>query len=253
MGINPDEIKRAKELGFLRNRGTDRFSARILTGNGTLTGAQLKLLGEAAERFGNGTAALTTRLTVEFPGVALQDVDAFREFVAREGMTTGGTGSRVRPVAACKGTTCIFGQCDTQGIAAEIHRRFFVGYGDVALPHKFKIAVGGCPNNCLKPDLNDLGLMGQRDPQNRPGEQLLKIFLGGRWGREKHPGLPLSRLFTVEEALDIVEKALLLFKSRGQQRERFSVLVDRLGIEETERLQVSDELLRRKEEILAMN
>jgi dissimilatory sulfite reductase (desulfoviridin) alpha/beta subunit len=32
----------------------------------------------------------------------------------------------------------------------------------VKLPHKFKIAVGGCPNNCVKPDLNDLGIIGQR-------------------------------------------------------------------------------------------
>ena len=32
------------------------------------------------------------------------------------------------------------------------------------LPHKFKIAVGGCPNNCVKPDLNDLGIVGQRVP-----------------------------------------------------------------------------------------
>jgi len=34
----------------------------------------------------------------------------------------------------------------------------------VTLPHKFKIAVGGCPNNCVKPDLNDLGIVGQRVP-----------------------------------------------------------------------------------------
>ena len=32
----------------------------------------------------------------------------------------------------------------------------------MALPHKFKIATGGCPNNCVKPDLNDLGVIGQR-------------------------------------------------------------------------------------------
>ncbi len=32
------------------------------------------------------------------------------------------------------------------------------------LPHKFKIAVGGCPNNCVKPELNDLGIIGQRLP-----------------------------------------------------------------------------------------
>ena len=32
------------------------------------------------------------------------------------------------------------------------------------MPHKFKIAVGGCPNNCVKPNLNDLGIVGQRVP-----------------------------------------------------------------------------------------
>ena len=40
-----------------------------------------------------------------------------------------------------------------------------MGYHDVKLPHKFKIAVGGCPNNCVKPDLNDLGIIGQRVPE----------------------------------------------------------------------------------------
>ena len=42
---------------------------------------------------------------------------------------------------------------------------FYHGYAGVKLPHKFKIAVGGCPNNCVKPNLNDLGIVGQRIPQ----------------------------------------------------------------------------------------
>ena len=35
----------------------------------------------------------------------------------------------------------------------------------MVLPHKFKIAVGGCPNNCVKPNLNDMGIIGQRIPK----------------------------------------------------------------------------------------
>lgn len=49
-------------------------------------------------------------------------------------------------------------------LSEEIHERFYHGYSAVKLPHKFKIAVGGCPNNCVKPDLNDLGIIGQRVP-----------------------------------------------------------------------------------------
>ena len=50
-------------------------------------------------------------------------------------------------------------------MSEEIHERFFHGYANVKLPHKFKIAVGGCPNNCVKPNLNDIGIIGQRIPE----------------------------------------------------------------------------------------
>jgi len=53
---------------------------------------------------------------------------------------------------------------DTFALARKIHDRFYTGYRQVDLPHKFKIGVGGCPNNCVKPDLNDFGIMGQRLP-----------------------------------------------------------------------------------------
>ena len=56
---------------------------------------------------------------------------------------------------------CI-GILDTQKFARKIHERFYKGYYNVRLPHKFKIGIGGCPNNCIKPDLNDLGMMGQK-------------------------------------------------------------------------------------------
>lgn len=164
MNLKQDDIKRVKADGFLLNRGTENFSARIITENGVLSCAQLKNLSEAAEQYGNGDIAFTTRLTVELPGIAYENIEAFKQYVAKEGMVTGGTGAKVRPVTACKGTTCVFGLYDTQALAKEIHKRFFEGYQSVALPHKFKISVGGCPNNCMKPDLNDLGIVGQKVP-----------------------------------------------------------------------------------------
>ena len=38
--ISPEEEKRVKGLGFLNNKGTDNFSARVLTVNGKITAAQ---------------------------------------------------------------------------------------------------------------------------------------------------------------------------------------------------------------------
>ncbi len=162
--ISAADEKRVKALGFLRNKGTNNFSGRVITTNGKITAAQNKCISEAAELFGNGVITFTTRLTVEVQGIPYDKIEDFRAYIAKEGLVTGGTGSKVRPVVSCKGTTCQYGLIDTFALSEEIHERFYNGYSDVKLPHKFKIAVGGCPNNCVKPDLNDLGVIGQMIP-----------------------------------------------------------------------------------------
>ena len=167
--LTPEDIARVKALGFLRDKRTpDRFNARVITRNGKITAQENRAITEAAEQFGNGEITLTSRLTVEIQGVAYSDIEPLRDFLAQAGLETGGTGSKVRPVVSCKGTTCQYGLADTFSLSEEIHERFYHGYGSVKLPHKFKIAVGGCPNNCVKPDLNDLGVIGQSVPEIEP-------------------------------------------------------------------------------------
>lgn len=160
-----EEIKRVKALGCLQDkRYGDVFNVRVITRNGKITSEEHRTIAEAAERFGNGEITMTTRLTMEIQGVPYENIDPVIEFLAANGLETGGTGSLVRPVVSCKGTTCQYGLIDTFDLSDKIHQRFYEGYHNVTLPHKFKIAVGGCPNNCVKPDLNDLGIVGQRIP-----------------------------------------------------------------------------------------
>lgn len=161
---NAKDIARVKALGFLHSRGTDTFSARAVSKNGTMTAEQFATLAECSKKYGNGHLCFTSRLTVEMPGVHLEDVENIRRDVQAAGLVIGGTGAKVRPLTACKGTTCVYGNADTQAICAELYDAFFVGYQDVALPHKFKIAVGGCPNSCMKPSLNDFGVEAHREP-----------------------------------------------------------------------------------------
>lgn len=162
--LRPEDIKRVKGMGFLQHKGTNKFNGRIITRNGRITDEECKVIADAAKLYGDGQIMFTTRLTVEVSGIDYNDIDAFRTYLGKAGLETGGTGSKVRPVVSCKGTTCQYGLYDTYSLSNEIHERFFNGYADVSLPHKFKIAVGGCPNNCVKPDLNDLGIVGARVP-----------------------------------------------------------------------------------------
>jgi len=159
-----EDIKRVKALGFLNCKGTDTFNARVITRNGLITAAESRRIADAAEKFGTGDVAMTTRLTIEIQGVPYENIGPLRAFLAEGGLETGGTGSKVRPVVSCKGTTCQYGLYDTFALSRRIHELFYEGYHDVKLPHKFKIACGGCPNNCVKPNLNDVGVVGQRVP-----------------------------------------------------------------------------------------
>lgn len=300
--VSAADEKRVKGMGFLSNKGTDNFSARVITVNGKITAAQLRCIGEAAEKFGNGEVAFTTRLTVEVPGIPYEKIEEFQAYISKEGLVTGGTGPRVRPVVSCKGTTCQYGLLDSYGLSREIHERFYVGYRPITFPHKFKIAVGGCPNNCVKPDLNDVGIIGQRIPQFdkelckgcrkckieagcpvkaarvvdgvlkideslcshcgrcvgkcpfhsiQDGTYGYKIYIGGRWGKKVAQGRALNKVFTdKEEALAVIEKALLLFKDQGIAGERFAQTIDRIGFENAKAQLLSDDLLKRKEEIV---
>ena len=170
MKITDAEKKALKGRGYIMTRDGEHFVARLITVNGVLTSSQFAAAAEAAEKYGSGQLAMTSRLTIEVQGLTYETIEPFDACIKAAGLYTGGTGSRVRPIVACKGTVCVHGLIDTQGLARELHEKFYKGWYDVKLPHKFKIGIGGCPNNCIKPSLNDFGIMGQRVPAYDPDD-----------------------------------------------------------------------------------
>ena len=225
-----DEIKALKGRGWLVNKGGETFSARVVTVNGKMTTEQMQVLAAAAQKFGRGELTLTSRMSVEVPGVPASMIEAFEAALAAVGLSVGGTGPRVRPVVACKGTLCPHGLIDTFSLAEKIHRRFYEGWHGVALPAKFKIGVGGCPNNCVKPTLNDIGIVGAVLPGGGRG---YRITLGGHWGRTGAAGREVTSLLPDEASvLAFIEKVLTFYRSNGLPGERFCKMLDRLGFEQ---------------------
>ena len=166
--LKPAQIAEVKARGFLINRGTENFSGRVVPKGSVFTAEDLRTLSDLAEKFGSGKVVFTSRLTAEIVGIPFDRIDAACDYAAARGLYFGGTGAKIRPITACKGTTCIYGNYDTQALAQTLHEKYYVGWANVKLPHKFKIGIGGCPNNCIKPALNDFGIMGQRVPAYDP-------------------------------------------------------------------------------------
>lgn len=164
--LTEEELKKLKGLGCLKDkRYNNVFNVRVITRNGKVTSEEAKVIADASKKYGSGEITLTSRMTFEIQCVPYKNIYPLINFLEGLGLTTGGTGPKVRPIVSCKGTTCVFGLIDTFDLSKKIHDKFYVGYHNVVLPHKFKIAVGGCPNNCVKPDLNDLGIIGQSVPE----------------------------------------------------------------------------------------
>ena len=168
MSITKDQITAAKGRGFLLNRGTECFSGRIVGAGTVFSADEIIAIGEMAKRYGSGKVFFTGRMSAEVPGIPFEKLDEVTEFGLQHNLHFGGTGAKVRPITSCKGTTCVYGNYDTQALAKQLHETYYIGWAEVKLPHKFKIAVGGCPNSCIKPDLNDFGVEGHRTPAYDP-------------------------------------------------------------------------------------
>lgn len=155
------EKMQLKSEGILAQKQDGFFAVRVLSVVGNFTAEQISQIAKLSEKYGRGQVVATTRLSLEIPYIAEKSIPAFKEEVEQLGLRIGGTGKRVRPIVACKGSYCVFGLCDTHKIGAELVEQFFPN----ETPSKFKIGIAGCPNNCSKAQLNDIGIMGQSVPE----------------------------------------------------------------------------------------
>ncbi|GHU78771.1 hypothetical protein FACS1894191_0140 [Clostridia bacterium] len=153
----PADYKALKSDGFMQQRQKDNFSLRLKVVGGNLTAGQLVTIAEIARKYGDGHVHLTSRQGVEIPFIKLDDIGDVKAGLEAGGVNTGVCGPRVRTVTACQGSEiCPSGCIETYPLAVEISERYF----GRELPHKFKIGVTGCRNNCLKAEGNDLGIKG---------------------------------------------------------------------------------------------
>jgi dissimilatory sulfite reductase (desulfoviridin) alpha/beta subunit len=146
-----------KKGGFMRQKQRNRFSLRLRIIGGQVTADKLRVIGEIADRYGGGYVHMTARQGIEIPFIDFADIDRVKDELATVGLQPGACGPRVRTVTACQGAAiCPSGLIETSGFAEELDGRYF----GRELPHKFKIGITGCPNNCLKAEENDLGIKG---------------------------------------------------------------------------------------------
>lgn len=166
------DVKKVRKNAFRITKDRGMSALRIRVPGGHMKAAHLDVIRKIAEKYGNGTVHITIRQGYEIPGIHLEDMEEINRAVAtmidaierdsglvledpKEGYPSAGT----RNISACVGNrVCPFANYDTTALARKIEKAIYPN------DHHVKVALTGCPNDCIKAHMNDIGVIGNVIP-----------------------------------------------------------------------------------------
>ena len=152
------DLNNLKSGGFIKERGKDLFTVRLRVPGGRMSVDRLSKIAAVAKKYGKGFVHLSLRQSIELININFADFDQVVAELGEEQQKVASCGARVRVPTACGG--CEYnpnGLVDTQKAAAEVDAHLF---GTATGHHKFKVGFAGCPFDCPKTAINDVGFQG---------------------------------------------------------------------------------------------
>jgi anaerobic sulfite reductase subunit C len=166
MDINTRELKK-NAFRVTKERG--KTAIRIRVPGGHMEAKYFAVLQRVAEEYGNGSIHITIRQGFEIPGINIKNIPEVNKMLQPgiDGLSinqvdpnSGYSASGTRNVSACIGNkVCPFANYDTSEFALKIEKAIFPNDRHV------KIALTGCPNDCIKARMQDFGILGMTEPQ----------------------------------------------------------------------------------------
>lgn len=218
-----------KKRGFLQQKQEGSFVLRTRMSSGIYSKEQLEKIAEIAKCYARGFVHLTVRQGFEIPFIRYEDIPSVEKELKDKGVSVGTSGPRLRTTTCCPGNNwCKQGLVNTFSLAERIEKELGIKCG-LDLPHKFKIAISGCPNACTRVQFSEIGIHGQIDvthPNKRVG---YAIYLAGCGGRTPRVGFKLGKIFSEDETLYIVGAVVKFFKENAKPKQRLALLVEDFG------------------------
>jgi len=152
--------------GVITERNPDLTTVRIRAPAGNLTAEQLSGIARLSKKYGTGLVHCTTRQTIEIPHVKPALLKRLAQQLEKNGTPVGSERDEIVNIISCPGTErCQYANIDTITLAKRIDQNLF---GKV-MPVKMRIGISGCPNACVSPMLNEIGIIGRMKPIRTPG------------------------------------------------------------------------------------
>ena len=233
--ITDGDFERMKWYGVYRQKPKDSgyFMMRTKVPGGQVSAKQAIVLSQIADRFAHGFSDITTRQTIQFHWLRIEDVPEIFAMLEEVGMTTSGAcGDDTRNVVSCPVAGIDPEEIiDSRDVLREVNAKMTNNRDFSNLPRKYKISVSGCCIHCAQPDINCASAFGVR----RNGEAGYGVMFGGGLSSSPHMAQRLPYFLQPAQVWPVIEAASKIFRDEGyrlkRNRARFKFLVADWGVE----------------------
>jgi ferredoxin-nitrite reductase len=240
-----DRDHRLKWLGiFFRPVTPGKFMMRLRLPSGIISSAQMRVLAELVQRYGeDGYADITTRQNLQLRGIRIEDLPDIFQRLSAVKMTSVQSGmDNVRnitapPVAGLDADELI----DVRDLVQQVQDMITNGgEGNPEfsnLPRKFNIAIEGGRDNSIHAEINDIAFVPAF--QTVAGESTLgfNVVVGGFFSAKRcAAAIPLNAWVLPNDVVGICRAILEVYRDHGlrsnRQKSRLMWLIDEWGVEQ---------------------
>ena len=182
---------------------------------------ELRAIADVVEKYDAPMVKVTGGQRLDIFGIKKEDLPAVWADLNAAGMVSGHAyGKALRTVKTCVGSEwCRFGTQDSTGLGVKIERMSWGSW----MPHKFKIAVSGCPRNCAEATIKDFGVVCV--------DSGYELHVGGNGGIHVRATDLLCKVATEEEAMDYCAAFIQLYREEARYLERTAPWIERVGVD----------------------
>ncbi|MGB5599006.1 MAG: nitrite reductase large subunit NirB [Thiothrix litoralis] len=197
---------------------------------GMCTSDQLRAIADVADKYEVPTMKVTGGQRIDMFGIKKEQLPAMWKDLSDAGFVSGHAyGKAMRTVKTCVGSEwCRFGTQDSTGLGVKLEELTWGSW----MPHKFKLAVSGCPRNCAEATIKDIGVVCV--------DSGYELHIGGNGGIKVRVTDLLCKVETEEQVLEYTGAFCQFYREDAHYLERTAPWIERVGLEKVKKAIVDD-------------
>ena len=204
----------------VRSQKQDGYAIVVVTTLlGDLTSAQMRLVGELSEVFGDGAVRVTMDQNLVFRWVRTENVEAFYKSLAAAGLARAGAGT-LSDVTSCPGAeSCKLAVTQSRGLGRVLADHLMERQDIVAALPGMDIKISGCPNGCGQHHIAGIGFQGSlKKVGSQPAPQYF-VMVGGGVGEGITTFGRLAAKIPARRCVHALERLVKLYQDQRSEQE----------------------------------